>query len=118
MRTVVLLALLFGSVLGAGACDVRATDALTADEDNGDDGAGTGGSAPRECSIKSDCVPAGPKCCDCPTHAVPAADPTQKACAAVDCAPMQCGSPMEADCVSGRCELVCSPVRCEASVSC
>ena len=75
-------------------------------------GSGAGGSLPFECSQASDCVPAGPKCCDCPTHAVPASDPTQKACSAVDCGPMQCGSPMQADCVAGRCELVCSPVSC------
>jgi hypothetical protein len=113
MRIVVLLALLLG------ACDVRATDALTGAEDDGDsNGSGAGGALPHECSVANDCVAAGPKCCDCPTHAVPASDPTQAACAAVDCAPMQCGSPMEAACVSGRCELVCSPVACDGNISC
>jgi hypothetical protein len=114
MRSVVLLALLLGAV----GCDVRATDALSADDDGDGNGSGGAGASPQECVIASDCVPAGPKCCDCPTHAVPASDPTQKACAAVDCAPAQCGSPMEADCLSGRCELVCSPVACEGNISC
>ena len=87
----------------------------------GDDGNGSGsgfGSVPAECAQAIDCVPAGPKCCDCPTHAVPASDPTQKACAAVDCGPMSCGSPMEAACVNQRCELVCAPVACDANASC
>lgn len=88
-----------------------------------DDGAGSGsggagGSAPTECHAASDCVAVGPKCCDCPTHAVPASDPAQRACDAVDCPTSSCGAPMEAACVTGQCVLVCSPVQCEASVTC
>jgi hypothetical protein len=86
------------------------------ENDGADDQAGTGGgAAPRECFAASDCVPAGPKCCDCPTHAVPATDPAFHACENVDCPTPQCGSPMEAACTKGTCELVCSPVACEAT---
>lgn len=106
-------------VLLAGCPGSLNTDALG----NGDNGTGSGsgqgaGNVPIECVTASDCLPAGPKCCDCPTHAVPATDPTQKACAAVNCGPMQCGSPMEAACLAGRCELVCSPVACPATTTC
>lgn len=116
MRSLVLLVLLVGA---AGCPGSLETDALG----NGDDGDGVGsgsgaGNTPIECAQASDCVAAGPKCCDCPTHAVPKTDPTQAACSAVSCNPMQCGSPMEAACTAGRCELVCSPVKCDANISC
>ncbi|HUS27096.1 MAG TPA: hypothetical protein VMZ53_01255 [Kofleriaceae bacterium] len=104
-------------VLLAGCPGSLKTDALEGGDDSDGNGAGAGNS-PTECRVANDCVAAGPKCCDCPTHAVPKADPTQAACAAVDCAPTQCGSPMEAACNAGRCDLVCSPVQCDANISC
>ena len=92
-----------------------------AGEDNGagagggtGDGAG-GGANPAECQLASDCAPAGPKCCDCPTHAVPTSDPAHQACENVDCPAPQCGSPMEAACEAGQCVLVCSPVACNVT---
>jgi hypothetical protein len=83
-----------------------------------DDGAGMGSGgagAPSECDVASDCVAAGPRCCDCPTHAVPATDPAQRACDEVDCEPMSCGSPLEPACEGGRCVLACSPVACDGA---
>lgn len=118
MRTVVLALILLSAACGGGLGD----RGLAAEEDS--DGAGngsgtSGGSAPyATCNIDSDCVPAGPKCCDCPTHAVSKYDPSQSACFNVDCGPMECGSEMEAACVSGVCTLVCAPVACDASISC
>lgn len=84
-------------------------------DDSGGGGDGSGQSAPPECLVNSDCVEAGPRCCDCPTHSVPASDPAATACANVDCAPASCGSPMEAVCDdTRRCVLACAPVACDA----
>lgn len=102
-------------------CPVGADrEQLGATEDDGDNsGSGAGGGAPSvQCWVDDDCIPAGPKCCDCPTHAVPADDPSQRACLDVDCAPQQCGSPLEAACEMGRCVLACAPVACAADISC
>ncbi len=95
----------------------------TSEQDGLDDGAGSGsgggaGSSPEECRVAADCAAAGPKCCDCPTHAVPASDPAHRACEAVNCPTPTCGSPTEAACRAGQCVLVCSAVTCDASVSC
>jgi hypothetical protein len=96
---------------------------LENDASQGGDGAGSGSGSggagvPAECHVAADCAPAGPKCCDCPTHAVPKVDPSYKACANVECPMPACGSPMEADCQAGQCVLVCSAVACDMSVSC
>jgi Antistasin family len=92
-------------------------DALGGSDDQG--GSGSGAVPLNECHAAADCVPAGPKCCDCPTHAVPKDDPALLACESVGCAPNNtCGSPMQADCDEGRCVLVCAPVACDASLSC
>lgn len=107
------LAVLATLVLLAG-CPAQLEDRAASGEDGAGDGAG-GGASPSECSVDTDCVPAGPKCCDCPTHAVPASDPAQRACGEVDCPAPMCGSPMEAACDSGRCVLECSPVACDAA---
>lgn len=106
-------------VLLAGCPGRAENDALGGGDDQGSGSGSGGGGAPYiECHDANDCVAAGPKCCDCPTHSVPADDPAQAACMNVDCPPQNnCGSPMEADCVSGRCTLVCSAVPCDASVS-
>jgi hypothetical protein len=101
-----------------GALDRSAT----AEDDGQGNGSGSGsgaGGAFRECQAANDCVAAGPKCCDCPTHAVPVDDPAQAACANVDCPTPSCGSPMEAACDdAGKCVLVCSAEACPASLSC
>jgi hypothetical protein len=104
-----------------GGCPAG-VDRETAADYDGDDsggggaGAGSGMSVPAECTRDTDCAAAGPKCCDCPTHAVPTTDPAQQACANVDCAPASCGSPMQAACSdNGQCVLECAPVACEAS---
>lgn len=103
------VALLVIAIVAAGCPGSLETDALSGDDKGGENGAGTGG-APTECNVASDCVAAGPKCCDCPTHALPATSPTARACNEVNCPTKSCGSPMEAACNDGRCELVCSPV--------
>ena len=77
-----------------------------------DSGSGSEGASPGECRVSADCAPAGAKCCDCPTHAIPTTDPAYRACSAVDCPTLQCGSPMQAECNLGQCVLVCSPVEC------
>jgi hypothetical protein len=111
MRSFVLVVL-----VALAGCPGRFADEHAA----GDDGAGggSGGASAAECFVASDCAPAGPKCCDCPTHAVPVDDPAQRACSDVDCPTPSCGSPMEAACNGGQCELVCSAVACTANVSC
>jgi hypothetical protein len=88
------------------------------EDDQGGSGSGSGaggGASASECRYADDCAPAGPKCCDCPTHAIPVDDPAYQACANVDCPTPSCGSPMEAACQAGRCVLVCSPVTCDAT---
>jgi hypothetical protein len=107
------LPLLLVVVLVAG-CPATRFDADLATGSGGGSGSGSGGGmgAAPECAADSHCVPAGPKCCDCPTHAVPAFDPDAKACSEVVCGPMQCGSPMQAECKQGHCVLDCAPVAC------
>lgn len=90
----------------------------TGGDGSGSNGDGAGQNVPAECTLDTDCVPAGPKCCDCPTHAVPKTDPTQQACANVDCGPLSCDPPREAICNSGRCVLSCAPIACDPSISC
>jgi hypothetical protein len=78
-----------------------------------EDGVGGGLSA---CRSDTDCIPAGPKCCDCPTHAVAIDDPEQRACSDVDCPLASCpGNPLRAACELGRCVLVCAPVTSDRS---
>ena len=113
MRSILVVAVL--ALAGCpGDFDTRATE-----DDQSGSGGGSGdgaGASPRECYDASDCAPAGPKCCDCPTHAVPVDDPAYQACSNVDFPAPACGSPTEAACSpSGTCELVCSPVACDAT---
>jgi hypothetical protein len=100
-------------VLSLAAC-IGELDRASAGEDNGlgdGSGSGAGGAIPLQCFDANDCVPAGPKCCDCPTHAVPIDDPAYMACQYVECPTPSCGSEMEAACIAGKCEFVCSPVK-------
>ncbi|HEY5952674.1 MAG TPA: hypothetical protein VIV40_44550, partial [Kofleriaceae bacterium] len=111
--------ILLAFALVLAACNGSLEDnALGGGSDGAGSGSGGGAGAYSECHVASDCVAAGPKCCDCPTHAVPVNDPAQQACANVDCPTPSCGSPMQASCDAGKCTLVCSPVQCDASVSC
>ena len=102
-----------------GGCPAGVDRESLADNGGGDSsgsGSGAGGQGlPAECVRASDCASAGPKCCDCPTHAVPKTDPAQQACTNVDCAPASCGSPMQAACELGQCVLECAPVACDSS---
>lgn len=117
---VTLLLALIGALAGCpSGIGQRAANDDRSDEDSGDPGAGAGGGAsPSQCTTNADCIPAGPRCCDCPTHAVPADDPAQIACMDVGCGPAECGSPTEAVCANGACVLACAPVACDASTSC
>jgi len=112
---------LFPLLLALAACPGSLNDRASGADDNGSgsgSGSGAGGLPYNECHFAVDCVPAGPKCCDCPTHAVPVTDPVQMACANVDCPTPSCPSPMEAACESGKCVLVCSPVDHDAFGNC
>lgn len=112
MRFVALLCLaLLAGCPGSFEADLNAA---------GDDGSGSGSGAglSPECSQASDCTPEGPKCCDCPTHAVPVSDPSAGACSDVDCQTPSCGSPMQAACDAGHCVLECAPVACAADLQC
>lgn len=120
--TVAFLALLCVALGGCpGALEDRA---LAADEDGagGGNGSGSGdgagqGLAPN-CVQDTDCAAAAPKCCDCPTHAVPTTDPSQIACANVNCGPMQCGAvELVAACKNNYCVLVCEAVACDATAA-
>ena len=79
-------------------------------------GSGNGsGLGPAECMIDSECVAVGVKCCDCPTYAVPAADPAHRACAGIACPLSQCSQNLRAACVAHACVLACAPIVCAAS---
>jgi hypothetical protein len=103
------------AVVAAG-CELGARETL-AFEDDGAGGKSPGGTTV-ECLRDADCVAAGPRCCDCPTHAVPAISPEQEACSDVDCAPVACGSPMQAACSDYQCVLVCTPLACAGDIAC
>ncbi len=107
-------------VLALAACPASLDDQAAGGDTGGEGGSGSddGAGAPPACQIAADCIAAGPKCCDCPTHAVPVTDPAQMACENVDCPTPTCGSPMEAACITGQCELVCSPVACTLDATC
>lgn len=113
MRLLLLAALALAGCFGSA--DERSPTQGVGDGRGGDEDNGGAGGAAAECMQASDCAPAGPKCCDCPTHAVPKSDPSYQACANVECPTPSCGSPMEAACQAGACVLVCSPVTCDAS---
>lgn len=121
MRTPVYLLVLVGLCGALCGCPSSLEDrSLQAEDDGAGGGSGSGsggngaGLAPN-CGVDTDCVMAANKCCDCPTHAVPASDPAQLACSDVDCGPMSCGSPMQAACNAGYCVLECAPVACDAN---
>jgi len=104
MRALLVLALF-------AACSSKlASDSLG----NGDEGAtnpGAGGAIP-ECSVDSDCMAAGLKCCDCPTYAAPTTDPVVQACGGVMCPTSTCPDNVRAACSGGQCVLACQPLSC------
>jgi hypothetical protein len=109
------LAIVAAALAGCPAGVERETAADDGTDSSGSGSGGGNGGISAECARDTDCVAAGPKCCDCPTHAVPTLDPAQQACANVDCNPSSCGSPMQAACNLGQCVLECSPVACDSS---
>ncbi|MDB4955204.1 MAG: Antistasin family protein [Myxococcales bacterium] len=89
-----------------------------ADAFGGEPGSGSGsgsGSPNHECTVNSDCVAAGVKCCDCPTFAVPRTDPSHNACNGISCPVSQCSQNVRAECQTGSCVLACAPMVCSAS---
>ncbi len=108
---------LLALLIALSGCPQGVGERGLASEDGAGSGSGSGtgqGLAPN-CNRDADCIVAAPKCCDCPTHAVPANDPAQNACLDVQCGPMSCGSPMQAACNAGYCTLECVAVACDAS---
>lgn len=113
MRSLVVLLL-----VALAGCPATSRDAAVGGGDNGagsGSGSGAGGGAPAECFIDGDCVPMGPKCCDCPTYAVPKNDPAHVACESVMCPASTCPANVHAACDMGRCVLACSPMACDMS---
>ena len=106
--------------LVVGCYDDLKDNALSGDDSNGGgNGSGSGANPPTECKVASDCAPAGPKCCDCPTHAVPIHDPGYQACEAINCPTPTCpGAPMVAACEQNKCVLVCKAVACPMTLAC
>lgn len=93
-------------------------DSLSAPGEKNGSGSGAGsgsGGALAECRIDGDCVAAGPKCCDCPTVAVPKSDPLHQACKDVTCPPPSCPDSVAAACDDGRCVLRCLPMACQTT---
>jgi hypothetical protein len=78
----------------------------------GGSGSGDGGGLPSECQRDADCALAAAKCCDCPTFAVPLADPAHAACETVSCPVSTCPANAKAVCESGSCTLACAPLAC------
>jgi hypothetical protein len=100
------------------ACQTVAPTALGNGDTHGSgsgSGSGGGGAAP-ECAVAADCALASTKCCDCPTFAVPLADPAHTACDTVSCGPTStCPNNVTASCETGTCALVCAPLACAVS---
>lgn len=88
-------------------------DALS--EGTGGDDGGSGSAAPGECVADGDCALAAPTCCECPTFAVPVADPLHASCANVVCPMMTCPMNVAASCNQNMCELTCVAMTCSAS---
>ena len=105
MRALVVLAL-------AGCFNFEASPQAKTDGFGG--GSGSGG-ALAACQRDSDCVTAGPKCCDCPTTAVNKTDPLHQACIDVVCPPMVCPDSVSAVCDQGQCVLACAPMACQTT---
>jgi len=70
-------------------------------------------SAPPECFVNTDCVPAGPSCCDSWTHSVPGSTNWEQSCEDVNCPNNAVQPNAGAVCESGSCVLQCSPVVCD-----
>ncbi|HUJ59308.1 MAG TPA: hypothetical protein VLX92_12470 [Kofleriaceae bacterium] len=86
-----------------------------ADKYGSGSGSGSDGIRP-ECMVDQDCVAMGAKCCDCPSYAVPADDPTYVACQGVACPMNQCPDDVQPTCsVDQQCVLTCIQITCEAT---
>jgi hypothetical protein len=105
-----LLVLLLAALAGCPA-------GLQADKANGGGDDLGQGSAPSECVTDSQCEPAGLKCCDCPTYAVPTTDPAAQACGGVMCPMNSCPDNVRAACEAGQCVLACKALACDMTCS-
>ena len=104
------------AALALAACpSSSALDSTKGDDDPTGMGSGSGGAAPTECAVDAECVLAGSTCCACPTFAIPATDPGAEACGGVSCPPASCTNNVQPSCVSGRCQLTCRPLECDAT---
>jgi hypothetical protein len=98
------------AVVALGACSEPLDNTLVPDDNQNASANGP------SCLEDSDCVPAGPTCCSCPTYAVSTVDPVARACANVDCPVSECAENVIARCSERhRCELACAPRACEAA---
>jgi hypothetical protein len=73
-----------------------------------------GGGDIGECAVNSDCMAAGPTCCECPTHALPGTSDSFDACDdASNCElPADCAI-TDAVCSAGQCVLQCAAISCD-----
>ena len=110
VRSLLLLLLL------ASSC-FRSSSELSASPGDDDKGSGGGPGALGACADSADCVLSAVTCCECPTFATGAADPTVEACDKVNCPPSSCPANVEAVCTVevGRCELECKALACETN---
>jgi hypothetical protein len=92
-----------------GGCFMTAADQEAGQDD--DDGF----TEPRGCFADTECVLAGPSCCECPTFALRADSGWQDACEQVDCPPPADCPALVATCDSlgGSCVATCAPVQCD-----
>ncbi len=69
------------------------------------------------CAFDTDCVLAGPSCCECPTYATSVTSGWLDICGNVDCTPPTDGScaPLVARCDRGACVAECAPQACDLS---
>ncbi len=112
MRFLVLTLLLAG-------CPSTGKDAPLAnggdDDFAGDAGVGSNPAPAVPCDEDTDCALAGATCCACPSFAVAANDPGQKACSSIDCPPMDCPTNLRAACTNRTCQVACAATTCSNS---
>ncbi|MEZ4402857.1 MAG: hypothetical protein R3B06_22745 [Kofleriaceae bacterium] len=100
------------AVLASLVCLLATAGCFTAAEATGagDDLAPAGA-----CLEDTDCVLAGPTCCDCPTYATSVASGWADSCANVGCQPPTNGTcaPLAARCEAGACVVACAPTTCD-----
>ena len=93
--------------LALAACPLAADERVLVAPDEGGPG-----SVFAQCAEDDDCIPAAATCCECPTFAVPADDPGQRACNGVECEAHACPGNVRAACSAGQCVLACRAMAC------